>query len=859
MSTKTVHYLKDYQAPEFHILTTHLTFDIQADATTVTNDMQIKRVSAGSQSSLVLDGQAQKLIEVRCNDEIMTDYVLTEHTLTLTDLPDQCHLTIVSQNYPAQNTSLAGLYQSGDLLCTQCESHGFQKITYYLDRPDVLSSFTTTIIADKTYFPVLLSNGDKVSQKQLADNRHQVTWHDPHLKPCYLFALVAGKLFLNRDHFITQSGRKVALEIYARQGDIDKTDHAMQCLKDAMKWDENTFGREYDLSVYMIVAVSDFNMGAMENKGLNVFNTKYVLANPKTATDKDFELIHTVIGHEYFHNWTGNRVTCRDWFQLSLKEGLTVFRDELFTKSLYSPTVKRIEDVNIIRSAQFAEDASPMAHPIRPASYIEMNNFYTVTVYNKGAEVIGMQHTLVGEDGFRKGMDLYFERHDGQAVTCDDFVAAIADANDIDLTQFKRWYHQAGTPIVTVKDQYDSAKQTYTLTITQHTEPTADGSAKEPFYFPFALGLLDAQGNTVLEDIAIIDQAEQTLTFKGMTSHPTPSLLRNFSAPVKLQYDYTEAQLLFLMAHDNNAFNRWDAGQKLAERIIQHAMHSDHPTLPKGYLAALEKALMDPALDKALIAQALTLPMEQALGQNMQPIEVDACHHAREWLLNQIAHGLSERFFEIYHNTQLAGSYQLKTDHIAKRRLKNVCLHYLTRTQDAKAIALAETQFQQANNMTDQLAALSALTQSDANTVTQNALKAFYTQWKEEELVINKWLTLQAQTQHDNTLDNVKGLLSHPAYNDHNPNKIYALLVGFCQNTAQLHHKSGRGYAFIAEQVRHIDSINPQVAARIARLIMNWRQYDEARQALMKAALQSIVDKDTLSPDVYEIVSKSLQ
>ncbi len=873
MPSPITHYLKDYQKPHYSIHQTHLEFDIHDEYTQVTNTMHVYREpNTPDNAPLVLNGEQQELISVSLNGAPLTPnhYQRNDEHLTLQNLPTDFTLTIVSRLNPAANTALEGLYRSGDMLCTQCESHGFRKITYYIDRPDVMSLFTTKIIADKTHYPQLLSNGNKVAQGDLTHNRHYVIWQDPFKKPCYLFALVAGDLAMREGSFTTQSGRHVALHIFTRHPDYDKSIYAIEALQDSMRWDEKVYGREYDLDVYMIVAVGDFNMGAMENKGLNVFNTKYVLASDKTATDSDYRQIQAVIGHEYFHNWTGNRVTCRDWFQLSLKEGLTVFRDQQFTADHHSATVKRIDDVKTIRSAQFTEDASPMAHPIRPASYIQMNNFYTVTVYNKGAEVIRMMHTLVGVSGFRKGMDLYFQRHDGQAVTCDDYVAAIADANQIDLSQFKRWYSQAGTPTITAEDHYDATSKIYTLMLSQSCAPSADGSAKEPFYIPVKLGLIGASGKDLTaeysgkaasEFVIILKEPKQTFIFEHVLEHPTPSLLRDFSAPVKLIYPYTEQQLQHLFSHDTNEFNRWDAGQKLATQLIlkmTDALHQQQP-LPDTYafIQGLRHTLNNTNLDPALIAEAISLPSESMLIQDMVTIWPDELHHARVTLATDIATQLKDDLLKTYHRFHHQGVYQRDQKHIVQRHLKNTCLAYLLRLQDADITALLQQQFTNANNMTDQIAALSALVNSHDAAARTQALNKFYQQYQKDALVVDKWLVLQSTADLPSTLNNVQQLIKHSAYHASNPNKVYSLIGGFAANHHHFHQKDGAGYHWLAQQVIILDK-NPQVAARIVRSLINFKRYDIHRQALMKQALQQILAAPGLSKDVYEIVSKSL-
>ncbi|MDF2530374.1 MAG: pepN [Gammaproteobacteria bacterium] len=729
-------YRKDYLPPNYFIDTAELTVELGEEHTLVTSTLSVRRgQKIKADEPLVLDGEHQELKSILLDNNPLSksQYKLTAANLTINEVPERFVLKIQSMIKPQLNTALEGLYKSQDMFCTQCEPHGFRRITYYLDRPDVMAVFTTKIIADKDRYPVLLSNGNKIDSGELADNKHFATWHDPFKKPSYLFALVAGNLACLKDSYTTASGRTVSLEIYSRKHDIEKCQYAIDALKQAMRWDEDHFGREYDLDIYMIVAVSDFNMGAMENKGLNLFNTKYVLVNPLTSTDMDYQNVQSVIGHEYFHNWTGNRVTCRDWFQLSLKEGLTVFRDEEFTADHHSRSVKRIEDVKVIRSSQFSEDASPMAHPVRPDSYIEMNNFYTVTVYNKGAEVIRMQQTILGKDKFRKGMDLYFNKFDGQAVTCDDFVSCMESASATDLDQFKLWYSQAGTPILKIRDSYDSAKKTYSLHIEQSC-PTPPGQVqKQAFDIPIKIGLIDKKGHdlaveyngtTAKEHVLRLNHAEHSFIFREVSEQPTPSLLRDFSAPVKLDYPYSDDQLLFLFAQDSNEFNRWDAGQTLATRILLNLVKSKQEQqeyqVPKNFIEAIHQILRSSNLDKALVAEAITLPSEKTLSEAMSPIDVDAIHQARESLLTLIGKSLQNDIFHAYNHLQLPGHYQIDRTSIAMRRLKNVCLGYLVQTEHPQLIRLCQNQFTQSNNMTDQVAALNCLANvNDANIRTE--------------------------------------------------------------------------------------------------------------------------------------------
>ena len=880
MLTKTpkTTYLKDYAPPAYRISTVDLRFELGEDCTTVHSRLHIVRAETTlAGTPLILDGQQLELIALELDGAPLAAdrYQLDADHLTLRDPPESFELAVVTRIRPQDNAALEGLYQSSGNFCTQCEAEGFRKITYFLDRPDAMAVFTTTLIADHSRYPALLSNGNLTGSGALDDGRHWARWHDPFPKPCYLFALVAGHLRHIEDQFTTQSGRTVMLRIYVEPANIDQCDHAMASLKQAMAWDEQRFGLEYDLDLYQIVAVGDFNMGAMENKGLNVFNTKYVLARPETATDADYQGILGVIGHEYFHNWTGNRVTCRDWFQLSLKEGLTVFRDQEFSSDLGSRGVKRIEDVRILRSSQFPQDAGPLAHPIRPDSYIEINNFYTVTVYNKGAEVIRMIQTLLGRDGFRRGMDLYFQRHDGQAVTCDDFVAAMADANDADFGQFQRWHHQAGTPELTVSDAYDVATGRYTLTVRQSCPPTPGQPDKEPFHIPLALGLLDAEGQDLPLQLAGEDapqgatrilelrEPEHVFEFINIPARPVPSLLRGFSAPVKLNTSESAADLRFRLAHDCDDFNRWDAGQTLAIRAILalvEARQQGRPwTLPESFSVAFGRALESGA-EPALLAQVLTLPGENYLAEQMTVVDVDGIHAARRFVLRTLAERLREPLQAVYadlHRTEQDG-YRIDAEALGRRALKNVCLDLLLQLDDPDLRALALRQFQDAGNMTDQIGALSALANTDSPERSE-ALAVFYTRWRHEALVVDKWLSVQATSRLPDTLAVVQGLMGHEAFNLRNPNKVRALIGAFSQaNPVHFHAADGSGYTFLAERILELNAFNPQIAARLMAAFTRWRKYDPVRQTEMQQQMERILAAPGLSPDVYEIAAKSL-
>ncbi len=880
MSTKTpkTTYLKDYAPPAYRIPAIDLRFELGEDSTTVHSRLRIDRADATPAGApLVLDGQQLELLALALDGTPLpaARYRVDADRLTLFDPPDSFELAVTTRIRPQDNASLEGLYRSSGNFCTQCEAEGFRKITYFLDRPDVMAVYTTTLVADQARYPVLLSNGNLVDSGELDGGRHWATWRDPFPKPCYLFALVAGHLQHIEDHFVTRSGRRITLRIHVEPGNLDQCGHAMVSLKQAMAWDEQRFGLEYDLDLYQIVAVGDFNMGAMENKGLNVFNTKYVLARPETATDADYQGILGVIGHEYFHNWTGNRVTCRDWFQLSLKEGLTVFRDQEFSSDLGSRGVKRIEDVRILRASQFPQDAGPMAHPVRPDSYIEINNFYTVTIYNKGAEVIRMMQTLLGRDGFRRGMDWYFQRHDGQAVTCDDFVAALADANGADLSQFKRWYHQAGTPELTVSDAYDPAARRYTLTVRQSCPPTPGQPRKEPFHIPLALGLLDAEGRDLplrLEGegapsgttrVLELREAEHVFRFVDVPVRPVPSLLRGFSAPVRLNTAESDDDLRFRLAHDSDDFNRWDAGQTLAIRAILALIGERRQdrawTLPESLSAAFERALTS-STDPALLAQVLTLPSETYLAERMDVVDVDGIHAARMFVMRTLAERLRERFLTVYQTLRARerDGYRIEPAAMARRALKNVCLDYLMQLDDDGMRALCLEQFHSAGNMTDQLGALAPLANCPGPE-RAGALAAFYARWRHDPLVVDKWLTLQATSRLPGTLAVVESLMAHEAFNLRNPNKVRALIGAFGQaNPWHFHAADGGGYTFLADQVLALNAFNPQIAARLLAAFTRWRHYDPVRQHRMRGELERILAAPDLSPDVYEIAAKSL-
>jgi aminopeptidase N len=863
-------YLSEYQAPTYLIDTTELYFDLHTDYAEVSSTLAIRRnpdAAAGAPADLVLQGVGLELVSLHIDGAELAQarYELGEVELIIRGVPEQFVLQCLSRCQPQANKSMEGLYRSRTMFCTQCEAQGFRKITWYLDRPDVLSRFTTHIEADEARFPVLLSNGNLVERKQLDNGRHCASWVDPFRKPCYLFALVAGELSFVQDTFTTMSGRAVDLRIYVEEKDLDKCDHAMQSLQRSMRWDEAVYGREYDLDIYMIVAVDDFNMGAMENKGLNIFNTSCVLANPAITTDAGFQRIEAIIAHEYFHNWSGNRVTCRDWFQLSLKEGFTVFRDSQFSADMHSPTVKRVENVRLLRTAQFAEDAGPTAHPIRPQSYMEISNFYTLTIYEKGAEVVRMLHTLLGAEMFRKGSDLYFQRHDGEAATCDDFVAAMADASGRNLDQFKRWYTQVGTPHIAVSDSFDAATGEYTLTMEQSGK---DDSG--PLHIPVLVGLLapDGAGGQSASDSRLLELTEQrqSFAFSGLTARPVPSLLQGFSAPVKLDYAYTDAQLLHLMSTDTDGFNRWDAGQQLAtrqlQRLIDDQLAGKSLAIDSTLASAFSRLLDEPDLDKAMVALMLQLPSEAWLSEEAQVIHVDAIHGAREFAQRQIAAQLHGQFLEVYLANICEESYGADTGQIARRSLKNQCLHYLAATGTQPAIELCHNQYQQADNMTDAMAALGCLVNIDndsARELSDKLLAEFYQRWQHESLVVNQWFQLQATATAPGALQRVQELMQHPAYDADNPNKVRSLVSAFCNgNPVNFHQADGSGYQFLAAQVSRLDSQNPQLASRLLIPLTRWKKYPEHNARLMRNVLEELAAREKLSRDVYEIVSKSL-
>ena len=875
-------YLKDYQAPDYLIDETHLTFELFDDHSLVHAQLVMRRnpERGAGLPPLVLDGELMELLGVKLDDTDLTadQYQLAADSLTLQPRSDAFTVDTSVRIHPETNTALEGLYKSTGMFCTQCEAEGFRKITYYLDRPDVMSRFTTTLIADQQQYPILLSNGNPVGNGPQEDGRHWATWEDPFKKPAYLFALVAGDLWCVEDSFTTQSGRDVALRIYVEPENIDKCAHAMTSLKKSMRWDEEAYGREYDLDIFMIVAVNDFNMGAMENKGLNIFNSSAVLARAETATDAAHQRVEAIVAHEYFHNWSGNRVTCRDWFQLSLKEGFTVYRDAGFSADMHSPTVKRIQDVAYLRTHQFAEDAGPMAHAVRPDSFIEISNFYTLTVYEKGSEVVGMLHTLLGAEGFRKGSDLYFERHDGQAVTCDDFIRAMEDANGVELSQFKRWYSQAGTPRLQVSEHFNAQARTYSLTLRQSCPATPDKVEKLPFVIPVALGLLDASGQELplrLADeatavgtsrVLAVTDAEQTFTFVDIAEQPLPSLLRGFSAPVKLSFPYSRDQLMFLMQHDTDGFNRWDAGQQLSVQVLQEMIgqyqRGESLAMDSRLLTALASVLDNTELDPAMVAEMLSLPSEAYLAEISEVADVDAIHAAREFARKQLADGLFDGLWARYQaNREVSRStaYVAEKEHFARRALQNIALSYLMLSERPEVLAATLEQYDACDNMTERLTALAVLVNSPFEAEKARALQAFAEHFKDNPLVMDQWFSVQAASGLPGGLARVKALMQHPAFTLKNPNKVRALIGAFAgQNLINFHAADGSGYRFLADLVIELNALNPQIASRQLSPLTRWRKYDSKRQALMKAELERILTSGPLSSDVYEVVSKSL-
>lgn len=865
--TPQAKYRNDYTQPSHTITDIELTFDLHDTATTVTAVSYVKQLA--DSNTLCLHGDGLTLEAIKVDGADWDAYEQSQDQLEIRDLPVHCELTIITLVNPEANTALEGLYKSGGAFCTQCEAEGFRRITYYLDRPDVLAKFTTTVIADKNAYPYLLSNGNRIEDGVTDNGRHWVKWQDPHPKPSYLFALVAGDFDVRRDQYTTKSGRDVTLEIFVDKGNHERSKHAMTSLINSMKWDEERFGLEYDLDIYMIVAVDFFNMGAMENKGLNVFNSKYVLADDQSATDSDYLGIEAVIGHEYFHNWTGNRVTCRDWFQLSLKEGLTVFRDQEFSSDLGSRAVNRINNVGVIRGAQFQQDSGPMSHPIRPDKVIEMNNFYTVTVYEKGSEVIRMMHTLLGETNFQKGMTLYFERHDGTAATCEDFVCAMEDASGIDLAQFRLWYSQSGTPILTVSSNYDASAQTYALTVAQHTPATHDQKDKQALHIPFDVELYAADGRVIelqrngekVDNVLNVTQDSQTFVFENVTECPIPSLLREFSAPVKLVYDYSDEELTFLMVHATNEFARWDAGQMLLAKYIRHNVERVQAgkdiELPKHIIDAFRGVLLNDSLEAAFIAEVLTLPSYNEVSGWFDTIDVDAITQVLHEIKTTLAAELVDELSATYHTLKQT-TYTIDHAAIGQRSLRNVCLGYLAFTEAGNQ--LVEAQYHDANNMTDTMAAMNAANRAQLP-CRESLMKDYSDKWSHDGLVMDKWFAIQGTNPASDALDVIRQTMSsHPAFSLKNPNRTRSLIGAFFRaNPVNFHTTTGEGYQFAGEIIRELNSSNPQLAAGMVDALMQFPRYDKQRQTMLKAELEKLVALDNLSSDLYEKLTKALE
>ncbi|KAI3855574.1 hypothetical protein MKX03_006612 [Papaver bracteatum] len=888
METPKEIFLKDYKKPDYYFDTADLMFSLGEEHTIVSSNITVSpRTEGATESSpLVLDGVDLKLVSIKIDGKELQkeeDYHLDARNLTISSPPSTAKFTleIVTEIYPQKNTSLEGLYISSGNFVTQCEAEGFRKITYYQDRPDIMAKYTCRVEGDKALYPVLLSNGNLVEEGNLDGGKHYAVWEDPHKKPCYLFALVAGQLQSRDDSFVTRSGRKVSLRIWATAEDLPRTVHAMSSLKAAMKWDEDVFGLEYDLDLFNIVVVADFD-GAMENKSLNIFNSEFVLVSPETASDAEYARIQWVIAHEYFHNWTGNRVTCRDWFQLTLKEGLTVFRDQEFSSDMGSRSVNRIEDVSLLRKNQFPEDAGPMAHPVRPHSYIKMDNFYTSTVYRKGTQVVRMYKTLLGSQGFRRGMDLYFKRHDGQAVTCEDFYAAMRDANDVDFANFLLWYSQAGTPTVKVTSLYNSEAKTYSLRFSQQVPPTPGQAVKEPMLIPVAVGLLDSNGKDMpltsvycdgmlqvvstdgqpaYTTVLKITKKEEEFVFVEISERPVPSLLRGYSAPVRLMSELTDAHLFFLLAHDSDEFNRWEAGQVLARKLMLSLVGDFQQNKPLAlkadFVHGFKSILTDYTLDKEFIAKAIDLPGVGEIMDMMDTADPDAVHAVRSFIRKHLASELKAEFLKTVENNRNSDPYVFDHSNKSRRALKNIALSYLASLEDAQITKLALGEYKTATNMTDQFGALTALVQNPGKT-RDDVLADFYGKWEHDYLVINKWLGLQASADIPGNVENVRKLLKHPAFDLRNPNKVRSLVGGFCASPVNFHAKDGSGYKFLGEIVLQLDKLNPQGASRLVSSLSRWRRYDATRQAHAKAQLEMILSTNGLSENVFEIASKSL-
>ncbi len=867
--------LEDYRPPAYHVEETRLRIDLSGETARVDACLELRRnpAAAPEDTALRLDAEFLELEALHLDGEALDPAALrtADGAVVIPDAGERCRVETTSRFRPAENTALSGLYRSGRMYCTQCEAEGFRRITPYPDRPDVLAPFTTTLVADRTACPVLLSNGDCIEAGALDEQRHYAVWHDPYPKPAYLFAVVAGDLSCQEERFTTASGREVALRFYTEPGNAGRTEHALASLKRAMRWDEQQYGLEYDLDTYMVVAVGDFNMGAMENKGLNIFNTQFVLASPDTATDADYEGVEAVIGHEYFHNWTGNRVTCRDWFQLSLKEGLTVFREHQFAEAMGSAAVERIRQVRLLRSAQFPEDAGPMAHPVQPKSYVEINNFYTATVYAKGAEVIRMYRTLLGDTAFHRGVRRYLERHDGEAATIDDFLACMEEASGADLQQFSRWYHQAGTPQVTVRDEYDPEREVYTLHCRQHTPATPEQPHKAPMHIPFAVGLLAPDGTPLAVQLAgepadeaaptrvlELREAEERFEIAGCPQRPTPSLLRGFSAPVAVDYPYSDDDLAFLLARDPDPFARWEAGQQLAVRVLlAEAAGEPRPGGLERLEAAFRGALEAPGADPALTAEALTLPSETYLAEQLEVVDPQAIHDARAGLRRALGQALAAHW-QLLCDQHPGQPWRYSAEEAGQRRLANLALSYLV-AGSSRHLDRALQQLERSDNLTDRLAALAVLADSEAPEA-ERAVEAFHRRWRDEPLVVDKWFRIQATASRPDNLEQVERLTRHPDFTLDNPNRARALLGAFAQgNPACFHAPDGRGYRLLTDYVLALDARNPQLAARLLGPLSHWRRYEPRRSAAMREQLERILAQPALSNDVHEVASKSLE
>ncbi|WP_372610560.1 aminopeptidase N [Halomonas sp.] len=869
-------HLSDYRPPAYRVIHTELTFDLDPSAARVRSRLQLERhPDSESNASLELDGEQLRLKRIAIDGQPLgeDEYEVTAKGLRVHRVPEAFLLDTQVEIAPSDNTALSGLYQSSGMYCTQCEAEGFRRITFYPDRPDVMATFSTTVIGDRQREPVLLSNGNPVERGELPNDRHFVTWEDPHPKPCYLFALVAGDLKKVEDRFTTMSGREVELQLWVEEENLDKTDHAMASLKRAMTWDEKTYGREYDLDLFMIVAVNDFNMGAMENKGLNIFNSAAVLTHPHTATDAAFQRVEGIVAHEYFHNWSGNRVTCRDWFQLSLKEGFTVFRDQCYSADTNSAPVKRIQDVSYFRTAQFAEDAGPTAHPVRPDHYIEITNFYTLTIYEKGAEIVRMLRNLLGWEDFRRGSDLYFARFDGQAVTIEDFVGCMAEVSGLELDQFMRWYSQAGTPEIDAIGEYDYATGEYRLVLRQRTPATPGQPEKQVLHIPVRMGLvgtksgrdlsLTLDGHSLGKDTVLhLREDEQEFVFTDVAEAPVPSLLRGFSAPVKLRFPYAREDLAFLLQHDSDDFNRWDAGQRLAMLALDDLIAAHRNGVEKvmdiRVVEAFRGLLGKESDDKAVLAEMLTLPSEAYIAEQQPLVDVDAIHAARTFVKQSLARVLREEFLQLYEKNRLDAPYSPDPDQIASRSLKNVALSYLMAIEDETSIELAREQYAADHNMTDVRHALTLLTHSSRDDIADPALRAFAEKWAHDPLVMDQWFSIQVTRPQSNVLERVKLLMEHRAFSLKNPNRVRALIGAFAgQNRVNFHRPDGEGYKVLADVVIELNRLNPEIAARLVAPLTRWQRFDEVRQERMKAELERI-RAERLSPNVYEVVEKAL-